>query len=50
MLKSLITRRFIGFIIAAVVIAYKPEVAPYIAGIYTALIGATVADTLKGNG
>jgi hypothetical protein len=49
MLNGLITRRFIGYILTTLAIVIKPEVAPYLAGVYGALIGVAVVDSIKGS-
>jgi len=48
MLKNLCTRRFLGFLVAMVVVLIDPTLASWVSGMYTALIGAAIVDSIKG--
>ncbi len=48
MLKSLTSRRMIGFIISAVMLWFKPELETGIAILYSALVGVAMVDSFKG--
>lgn len=48
-LTPLISRRFLGFCISAFICFARPEVAPMIAVLYGALIGAAVSDNIYNN-
>lgn len=48
MVRGLLTRRFIGFVIAVVGMIIEPDAAPYLSAIYGALIGAAISDAICG--
>lgn len=47
-MKTLFTRRMIGFYIAAGLLLIKPEIAEWVVGLYGLLIGIAVTDSIKG--
>lgn len=46
--KPLLTRRSIGFLLALISICLIPSQAEWIVALYSLLVGAAIADTVKG--